>query len=108
MSFMKLNGVEAPNDIEKVLFCIDQLMNDGGLTDMDFKFQNGTVKEVGENGFQWYELLKIALRILQNLNDKFPCRENTMTITKIQEALMWQDQRTKERIRRGVEGLSKK
>ena len=36
--------------------------------------------------------------------EKFPCRENAISITKLEEAIMWQEKRTSERIKRGVEG----
>ena len=45
--------------------------------------------------------------MIQELNNKFPCRENAMAITKLDEALMWLEARTKNRITRGVEGTSK-
>jgi hypothetical protein len=39
-----------------------------------------------------------------NNNTKFKCRENSMAITKLDEALMWLDSRTQDREKRGVEG----
>ncbi|MGZ3770083.1 MAG: hypothetical protein ACXVCP_00275 [Bdellovibrio sp.] len=44
--------------------------------------------------------------MIEQLNAKFPCRENAMTITKLDEALLWQDKRTKDRQSRNVEGTS--
>lgn len=35
---------------------------------------------------------------------KFTCRENALAITKLEEALMWLDKRTRDREDRGVEG----
>ncbi|KKM22375.1 hypothetical protein LCGC14_1625970 [marine sediment metagenome] len=35
---------------------------------------------------------------------KFACRENALTITKLEEALHWMDHRTADRTSRGVEG----
>ena len=78
------------------------------VSNLDIKFQEGTIKENGENGVQFTALIEIALEILKKLNNNFPCRENAITITKIEEALMWQERRTKEREKRGVEGYSKK
>lgn len=37
-------------------------------------------------------------------NKKFACRENALAITKIEEAMMWLDSRTKTREARKVEG----
>ena len=77
-------------------------------TEITFKIQNGPIKEVGVNGCQIEELGKVWLEILQHFNKDFPCRENSITITKIQEALMWQEKRTQDRVKRGVEGYNKK
>ena len=41
------------------------------------------------------------------LNKKFPCRENLLAITKIEEASLWLGKRTADRIARGVEGEHK-
>lgn len=45
--------------------------------------------------------------MLEGLNKKYPCRENDMAITKLDEALMCQEERTKDREQRGVEGTNK-
>ena len=74
---------------------------------LSFTLQDGPIKEVGKNGCQVVDVIAAAKHILEELNKKFPCRENSMTITKLDEALMWQDKRTKDRLQRGVEGLSK-
>lgn len=37
---------------------------------------------------------------------KFACRQNAIAITKLEEALMWLDHRTKDRQARGVEGMN--
>jgi hypothetical protein len=50
------------------------------------------------------EMLRVSIERLQHLNSKFSCRENSIAITKMQEALMWLNQRTAERTARGVEG----
>lgn len=67
-------------------------------------FQNGTVPEVGRNGFQNEEVLEALISRLIFLNNMFPCRENSITITHLEEALMWQQKRTADRIIRKVEG----
>jgi len=69
-----------------------------------FEFQNGPILEYGKNGTQIDSLGKVWLELLRELNKKYPCRENSITITKIEEALMWQQKRTEDRERRGVEG----
>lgn len=70
-------------------------------------FQNGPVKEVGVNGLTNEALLAILIDRTEQLNKLYPCRENSIAITKMQEALMWFEKRTADRIKRGVEGQSK-
>lgn len=67
--------------------------------------QNGPVEEYGKNGTQIEVIGKIWLDLLQQFNLKFPCRENSISITKIEEALMWQQKRTDDRMKRKVEGF---
>jgi len=64
---------------------------------------NGDLETVSD-GTTNEELLKVLIDRLSVLNNKFPCRENSIAITKIEEALMWLEKRTKNRIERGVEG----
>ncbi|MGO2961234.1 MAG: hypothetical protein ACTIDE_01715 [Carnobacterium maltaromaticum] len=71
------------------------------------KWQDGPIKEFGENGAQVVDVIKEAKERLEGLNKDYPCRENAMTITKLDEAIMWQDKRTADREARGVEGLNK-
>lgn len=74
---------------------------------LSFQLQDGPVKEVGENGCQVTALIEAAHFIISRFNEKFPCRENAITLTKLDEALMWQSKRTKDREKRSVEGTSK-
>lgn len=57
-----------------------------------------------QNGTTVESVVRLAMGRLEYLNGKFPCRENSIAITKLQEALMWLEERTKDRIKRGVEG----
>jgi len=75
---------------------------------VSFTIQNGPIKEAGVNGCQVVDMISVAKHMIEQLNAKFPCRENAVTITKLDEALMWQDKRTKDREKRGVEGTSQK
>ena len=50
------------------------------------------------------EMLRVSIARLTDLNSRFACRENSIAITKMQEALMWLNERTRERKERGVEG----
>lgn len=50
------------------------------------------------------EVLKVLLDRMAGLQAKFPCRENAVAATKMEEALMWLERRTANRVKRGVEG----
>ena len=78
------------------------------VNSLSFTIQNGPIKEVGKNGCQVADVIAVAKHIIEQLNKNYPCRENAMTITKLDEALMWQDKRTKDRELRGVEGRNEK
>ena len=74
---------------------------------LSFTIQNGPVKEAGVNGCQVDTVIETAKVIIEGLNKRFPCRENAMVITKLDEALMWSQKRKQDREARGVEGQSK-
>lgn len=66
--------------------------------------QDGPIKEVGVNGCQVTDVLEYITEVYKSLNKEFPCRENSLTITYLEEALVMQAARTKDRIERKVEG----
>lgn len=74
---------------------------------LSFTIQNGPIKENGVNGCQVQTIVEVAKKIVEGLNAKFPCRENAMMITKLDEAIMWSKKRTEDRENRGVEGENK-
>lgn len=74
---------------------------------LSFTIQNGPIKENGVNGCQVDTVIEAAKAIIEGLNKNFPCRENAMVITKLDEALMWLNKRKQDRISRGVEGENK-
>lgn len=69
-----------------------------------FTIQSDPIGEVGINGVQAVDMLEYTKCLFQSLNDAFPCRENALTITKIEEAIHWQHARTRDRLNRKVEG----
>lgn len=70
-----------------------------------FMFQSGPIPDVGINGLTDEVLIAIVLDRLRGFQQGgFPCRQNALAITKLEEALMWLNNRTEDRIRRGVEG----
>jgi hypothetical protein len=50
------------------------------------------------------ELIEVLLDRMNYLQSKFPCRENSLAIIKLDEALMWLNKRTADRVKRNVEG----
>ena len=74
---------------------------------INFRIQNGPIKEVGVNGCQVDTLIEAAKLIVEGLNKQFPCRENSSVITKLEEALLWSMKRKLDREKRQVEGLDK-
>lgn len=71
-------------------------------------FQNGPIKENGVNGVTNEALLAIVIDRLQGFqSSQYACRENAIALTKLQEAAMWLESRTKAREARGVEGTHK-
>jgi len=51
-------------------------------------------------------LLMLADR-LKVLGERLPSRENSIAVTKVEEALLWLNKRTADRVLRGVEGTMK-
>lgn len=78
-----------------------------GVHVSSLEFQNGPIKEAGVNGITNKALLAILAHRIAYLNGKFPCRENSIALTKIQEAAHWLEHRTKDRLTSGVEGEHK-
>ncbi len=75
----------------------------------DINFQNGPIQETGVNGISGEALLAIVEdRLLGFQSGQYACRENAIALTKIQEAMMWLQKRTRDRVSRGVEGTNQK
>jgi hypothetical protein len=71
---------------------------------ISFTIQSDPVSQVGVNGCQADSIIDAAKCILEGLNKNVPSRETAVAITKLDEALMWLEKRTKDRTARGVEG----
>lgn len=75
----------------------------------NIQFQNGPIQEFGVNGISGEALLAIVEdRLIGFQSGQFACRENAIALTKIQEAMMWLQKRTRDRMARGVEGTNVK
>jgi len=70
------------------------------------KGDNGEFSTV-QDGTTNEEVLKMLIDRMKYLNEKAPCRENSIVITKLEESLMWLEKRTADRKARGVEGTPK-
>lgn len=71
-------------------------------------FQNGPIPEVGVNGVTHEALLAIVADRLRSFQaGPYACKANACALTHIEEAQHWLQQRTLERMRRGVEGTHK-
>ena len=72
-------------------------------------FQNGPIQEAGVNGISNEALLAIVEdRLVGFQSGEYACRENAVALTKLQEAMMWLQKRTRDRLARGVEGTNQK
>ena len=91
----------------------------GGMT-TGIKFQFGPVKEAGFNGISNESLIAVVIDRLRGFQHKrkadgsydfnsrgeYASKENAQSLTYLEEALMWQQKRTRDRQSRGVEGTS--
>lgn len=68
-------------------------------------FQEGPIKEHGVNGVCNEDLIAMIIIRLEHFNQsEFRCRENSMAITRLEEALLWLRKRTIGREQKGIEG----
>lgn len=72
-----------------------------------FQIQSDPVGVVGINGCQVTDIIEFSKCLIESLNEAFPCPENRRTLTKLYEAIHWQQARTRDRWLRGVEGKNK-
>lgn len=66
--------------------------------------ERGFVFEVVNDGTTNEEVLMVLIDRLKGLGKKLPCRENSIAVTKCEEALMWLEARSRDRKNRNVEG----
>ncbi len=89
-----LGYFEETDTFQTIQFIQKEENPDGSLSTVN----NGTTNE---------EVLMVLIDRLQFLGSKLPSRENSLAITKLEEALMWLNKRTENRKERGVEGTNK-
>ena len=106
-ALLKYHDSQFPN-IPTTFIEIENATDEKGISPIiKFTVQSDPISEVGVNGVQVLDMLEYTKCLFQSLNESFPCRENALTITKIEEAIHWQHARTRDRINRQVEGLNK-
>lgn len=88
----ELEGFENKNNKQVIQFIEKEPIE--GTTELK-TIADGTTNE---------DLLEVLINRIEFLQKKFPCRENAIVITKLQESLMWLEKRTSDRKKRNVEG----
>ena len=78
-----------------------------GLQFIHKEVQNGEFVTVSD-GTTNEEVLEVLIDRMAYLQKKFPCKENAIVITNLEESLMWLNKRTADRAKRGVEGKHEK
>ena len=80
----------------------------GEVSRVTFQTQSGPIKDFGENGGQIDDISEWVKEKIEGFNKQFPCRENAMVVTKLDEALLWLVKRKLDREKRNVEGTNQK
>ncbi len=88
--------------IEKVPANDPSVLKREGLPNYRLPDQNSLVTV--NDGTTNEEVLRVLIDRMNHLQGKFPCRENAIVITKLEECLMWLNKRTDDRKARNVEG----
>lgn len=87
--------------------CHEYSISGGTARETLISFQNGPINEdgVGVNGITHEALLAILCDRLRGFQSgPYSCKANACALTHLEEAQHWLQQRTLERMRRGVEG----
>lgn len=90
--------------------------------ELEVVFQNGPIQSPADmNGFSNESFVAMVIDRMRGfqygrkadgsfdeaMRGKFACRENAVALTHLEEALMWLQKRTRDRMARGVEGTLK-
>lgn len=90
----EMSNFENKNQQGQILQFIHKEPKEEGSTEL-VTISDGTTNE---------EVLEVLIDRMNFLQSKFPCRENAIVITKLEESLMWLNKRTQDRMKRNVEG----
>jgi hypothetical protein len=91
-------------------YSVDVETNGAVFDVADIQFQSGPRDaESSIPGVIGTAVVAVVLDQLRDFqkNPKFKCRENAVAITKLEEAVMWMQQRARTRAKRGVLGTAK-
>jgi hypothetical protein len=95
----------ADEDLELLSVVEEEVKKANGQYFININWQEGTVEENGVNGVQIEDVIDILVeRLTEFQKGAFPCRENALAITHLQEAQNWLYRRTMERKKQGIEG----
>lgn len=101
----KLNALDSALHRPRVELAQNEVLEDWIFKQyIQIKFQSGPIKEHGVNGVQVEDLIQLGIDRLRFLNTKMACRENSISLTHLETALLWLLKRTTERQKQGVEG----
>lgn len=75
---------------------------------LKIKFQSGGTATTEKNGVFIEDLIIVTILKLESYNRQFSSRENSLAITKLEEALQWLTSRKVDREARGVYGKEEK
>ena len=100
-----VSGFDIETNPGRKLYDADDGVPDDGTDSLAILFQNGPIGEAGVNGVTHEVLLAILIDRLRGFqNGPYKSKANACALTHLEEALMWLNQRSLERMRRGVEG----
>lgn len=109
---IKINVVDEPgaggaNHAYQVL--LPNSKDGGEAFATNIMFQNGPIAEHGINGLTQEVLLAIVADRLRSFQaGPYSCRENAIALTNVEQAQLWLQKRTRDRMKRGVEGTHQK
>lgn len=78
-----------------------------GVSWFEIQWQDRLLED-GRVGMQPEDMLEVVAERLRGLNAALPCRETSLAITHVEDAILWLNERRRDRTRRGVEGTHEK
>lgn len=102
-------GNGGANHDYSITFPVHGASRSGMQEETRLRFQNGPINEVGVNGISDEALLAILIDRARGFRSgPFASREGSIACTKLEEAYLWLQERTRDRTSRGVEGYQRK